>query len=133
VPKWRQCRKSLRRRTTPWLEDPDVENIMYPCTIRQLEAIGHSTDPVQHLVWPSEARTQLGAPARHQRLCWPMEQPEKDPIAHSELQRAMTTIIVALGILLSLEKTLTHILQKRIPVMKKSVDRVRRCRAFCVR
>jgi hypothetical protein len=108
-----------------------VEDIMYPGTIRQLEVIGHDTDPFQHLVRPCEARTQFGALARHQRLCRPMEQPKKDPITNGELQGTVTTIIVTLGILLSLEKALTHILQERIPVTK-SVHCFYRCQAFRV-
>ena len=44
VTKWRQCRQDRWWRSTPRLEDADVENIMDPGTIRQLKTIGYGTN-----------------------------------------------------------------------------------------
>jgi len=76
VMNWRQCRQDRWWRSTPQLEDADVENIMDPGTIRQLKMIGHGTNPLQDLVRPSKMWAQLRTLARHQGLCRAVEQPE---------------------------------------------------------
>ena len=53
-----------------------------------------------------------------------MELAESDPIAHRKLQVAVVGIVVVLGVLMSLEKTLANVGEKGVAVTEERVGYV---------
>ena len=102
--RWRHWRFPAKR-----LEQPDVEHIMEANARRKLKTVGHLPNARQHLEWPGIVRTQLPLGPGHQRVCRTVKDTEPHPIAHHELQVPMGVIVVALGELLGLKKTLANL------------------------
>ena len=53
-----------------------------------------------------------------------MKDVEPHPITHCKLQGAMVAVIVALGILLGLEKAFAHLSQEGVVILEKRIDGV---------
>ena len=107
--KRRQSWRCRRWRTSERFQHPDVEYVVNPGSGWQRQAVRHLADAFDDLVWPGEPRAELAATPRQQRLCRTMKDAEPNLVTYLKLQSTMSAIIVALGILLSLEKPSAHI------------------------
>jgi hypothetical protein len=83
---------------------------------RHTQPVRHRADALQDLERPCVARTQrpLGSLSKRQSLA--MKEAEPDPITDAKLQLAMMGVVVLLGILLGLEKTITNLREEGVPI-----------------
>jgi len=84
---------------------------------------------LDHLKRTCVARAELSLGTALQRVGRPVWQAEPDPITHRKLQLAAVNVVVVLGVLTSLEKTLADVDEEGVTVTEKRVGRVRLGRA----
>ena len=87
-------------------------------TGRKLKAVGNLSDALQHGKWPGVARTQLALCARVKGLRGAVKEAQPHLVAHCEHRLAVVGVVVVLGQLLSLEKSLAHLRTHLIPAAK---------------
>ena len=75
------------------------------------KTISHQPDPLEDLERPGIAWSQLALGRQSERMVGSVEKSEQHPCAHVELYLAMVLIVVALGVLLGLKKTLANLLK----------------------
>jgi len=115
------------------LEEADVEDIMVAGSVRQAKTISDVADMVQHLERPGVARAQLTPPPGDNGLGGPVEEAKPHPVTDAELQGAMVCIVVALGVGLGLEESVTDVGEEGVAVLQKSIYRRRARRGWRVR
>ena len=86
-----------------------MEDVVDASTGRKLKAVGHLSDALQHGKWPGVARAQLALRARVKGLRRTVKEMQPHPVAHRKLHIAVVGVVVLLGQLLGLEKTLMHL------------------------
>jgi hypothetical protein len=64
---------------------------------------------------------------------WPVKEPKPHPATDVELQGAMVGIVVALGVGLNMEQSVTNVSEEGVSVLQKSVDCRRARRGWLVR
>ena len=84
------------------LQNANVEDVVDACAVGQSKAVGDIAHALRHLKGSRVARAELAAGAGNQRLGGAVQEPEPDPIADVELQRAVMSVVVALGVVLGL-------------------------------
>ena len=77
--------------------------------------VRHPADTFQDAERPCVAGTELALGVRLEGLRHAIQQSQPDPITHLELHIAMPCIIIPLGQLLGLQKTLANLCQDLIP------------------
>lgn len=120
----RQCRGCCQRSPPERLQNPDVEHIMNACPFWHRQAVGNVADPLSDLERSGETWTQLAPLAQKQRLDRSKKNAQPHQVTHRKLKLAMVTVIVALRILLCLEKTFTDVREERIPVLEQRIHGV---------
>ena len=78
----------------------------------KVEAVGHRANALDDLERPGES---MGGS---------VQQAEQHPCSHVKLHLAMVLVVVPLGVLLRLEKTLVNLLQERVPIPQHGVHRL---------
>lgn len=116
-----------------WLEHTNVERVVDPRVVWQLEAVSHGTHVFQDSKRTRVARTELGALARHQGLGWPMQQPKPYPITNCDVKIPMVGIVESLGILLCLKESVTNIDDEGIAILQQFIHRGRARRGWLIR
>ena len=101
-----------------------MEDVMQASARRELESVRHRPDALQHLKGPGKAGAKLALGARLQGLGGAMEKTQPHPITHRELQLAMGGVVVLLGDLLRLEKSLADLGQHLVTITEEAVDGV---------
>lgn len=114
------------------LEDIDMEHVMDACTLQKPKTVGDVAHTFEDLERPRVAWTQLPACAWHQGLRRPVQKTEPYPVTDLELQRSMMSIIVALGVGLSLEQSIPDVGEKRVPILQELVDSRSASRAWLI-
>jgi hypothetical protein len=93
-----------------------MEDVMQARVRRESETISHPPNAFNDLERSSVAWAQLALGRRSERIGGSMEKSEQHPCAHVELHLMMALIVVALGVLLGLKKTLANLRQERVAV-----------------
>ena len=101
-----------------------MEDVMQACVRGKSETISHLPDALDDLERPGVAWAQLALGRQSERMGGSVEKSEQHPCAHVELHLAMVLIVVALGVLLGLKKTLANLLQERVAVPQHGVHRL---------
>ena len=101
-----------------------MEDVVQESALPKLESVGHRPDALQHLEGPGKARPKLALGSRHQGLGGAMEKTQPHPIPNRELQLTMGGVIVLLGDLLRLEKSLADLGQHLVTITEEAVDGV---------
>lgn len=106
--RWRSRQRVLAER----LQQPHVEDAVEP----GLFGSGHLPDVLEHLEGSFLAWPKLPLGPRLERVCRSMEETEPHPIPHRKLELVMVGVVVALGVLLNLEKTLANLHEEVVVV-----------------
>jgi hypothetical protein len=101
-----------------------MEDVMQARVCRESETISHPPDAFNDLEQSGVAWVQLALGRRSERMGGSMEKSEQHPCAHVELHLTMALIIVALGVLLGLKKTLVNLRQEHVAVLQHGVPRL---------
>jgi len=102
-----------------------MEDVVDACALGKLKTIGHLADAASHLERAGVLGRQLAPAARYQILRVAVEHPQEHPIADGELELAVVGVVEPAGVLLSLEKSSTHLLKELLPVGEQGVHRLR--------
>ena len=87
-----------------------MEDVMQARRCGKVEAVGHRANALDDLEWPGVAWTQLALRWRGESMGGSVQQAEQHPCSHVKLHLTMVLVVVPLGVLLRLEKTLTNLL-----------------------
>jgi hypothetical protein len=89
-----------RRVTAVGLEQPHVEDVVKPCALRKLQAVGDGTDAFHNTERTGKLWTELALRPRVKGLSCPVEQTQIDQIPDRKLHVAVPGVVVLLGQLL---------------------------------
>jgi len=98
------------------LQQPHMEDIVEAGPLRMLQTIGHLANALDHLERASVAGAELTLWTALQREGRPVQQAKPDPVTHRELQLAVMSVVVVLGVLTSLEETLADVGEEGVAV-----------------
>jgi len=81
----RQRNQSNRWLPHKFLQESNMEDVMNTCLRREVQTICHRSNALNHLIWPKEARPELGwCSSSNAHSCTVMEA-QPDPIAHRKV------------------------------------------------
>jgi len=111
------------------LKNANVEDGVDARAVWQSKAVGDVAHALHHLKGSRVAWAELTAGIGNQRLGGAVQETEADPIADVELQRAVMSSVVALGVVLGLQQLVTYVGEESVAVQEQGVDRssARRC------
>ena len=98
------------------LHQPPMEDIVEVRNLWKLQTIGHLANALDHLERASVAGAELTLGTALQREGRPVQQAKLDPVTHRELQLAVMSVVVVLGVLTSLEKMLAEVGEEGVAV-----------------
>ena len=95
-----------------------MEDVVDTGAVGQLETVRHLANALQHLKRPSIARAKLLLGTQVQGLGRAVQQAQPNLVADLELHVAVVSVVIFLGQLLSLKKTLAHLSEHFITVLE---------------
>src|SRR3954471_13031506 len=106
-------------------EQPHMEHVVDPGTGWQLESICQLPNTLQDDEGASISRSELALRPRVQGLSRAMQEAQPHPVTHRVLDIAMVAVIVVLGHLLGLNKTLSYLGKHLISATKERTGSLR--------